>query len=146
MNVLVLHGPNLDLLGLREPAIYGNLTLAEIDALIAREGEALGVAVRCEQHAGEGALVRALGAARTWAAGIVLNPAAYGHYSYALRDAVAACGLPVVEVHLSNVYAREPFRATSVIAPVCAGTIAGFGANSYLLALRALCALGRKPS
>lgn len=141
MNVLVVHGPNLNLLGKREPDVYGTQTLAEIDGQIAQEAAALGVTVRCEQHNGEGALIEAIHAASGWADGIVFNPGAYTHYSYALRDAVAAVGLPTVEVHLSNVQAREPFRAHSVVAPACAGTVAGFGAVSYCLGLRALVAL-----
>jgi 3-dehydroquinate dehydratase-2 len=141
VNVLVVHGPNLNLLGKREPDVYGTQTLAEIDGLIAQEAAALGVTVRCEQHNGEGALIEAIHAASGWADGIVFNPGAYTHYSYALRDAVAAVGLPTVEVHLSNVQAREPFRAHSVVAPACAGTVAGFGAVSYCLGLRALVAL-----
>jgi 3-dehydroquinate dehydratase-2 len=141
VNVLVVHGPNLNLLGLREPGVYGTQTLAEVDRTIAEEAAALGVSVRYEQHNGEGALIEAVQGAVGWADGIVINPGAYTHYSYALRDAVSAVGLPTVEVHLSNVDAREPFRAQSVVAPVCAGTVAGFGAVSYCLGLRALVAL-----
>ena len=141
MNVLVVHGPNLNLLGLREPGVYGTQTLAEVDRTIAEEAAALGVSVRCEQHNGEGALIEAVQGAAGWADGIVINPGAYTHYSYALHDAVSAVGLPTVEVHLSNVHAREPFRAQSVVAPACVGTVAGFGAVSYCLGLRALVAL-----
>jgi 3-dehydroquinate dehydratase-2 len=141
VNVLVIHGPNLNLLGSREPAIYGTQTLAEVDAAIGREAAELGISVRAEQHNGEGTLIEAVHAASGWADAIVINPGAYTHYSYAIRDALAAVGLPAVEVHLSNVHAREPFRRKSVVAPVCVGTVGGFGAVSYCLALRALVAL-----
>lgn len=148
MNVLVLHGPNLNLLGQREPETYGSSTLAEIDALIAAEAELLGLRVRCAQHNSEGGLIDEIHAAKSGMDGIVINPAAFTHYSYAVRDALAGVALPAIEVHLSNVHAREAFRAVSVIAPVCRGTIAGFGSLSYLLALRALANLlktSRKP-
>lgn len=135
--VLVLHGPNLNLLGRREPGVYGPTTLAEIDALLAERGRSLGVEVACYQANGEGELVEAIHRAADQADAIVINPGAYTHYSIAIRDALAAVGLPAVEVHLSNVQAREPFRAQSVIAPVCRGTIAGFGPLSYLLGLEA---------
>jgi 3-dehydroquinate dehydratase-2 len=137
-SVLVLHGPNLNLLGLREPEIYGNLELAEIDRRLVAEGEALGLSVRTFQSNSEGALIEALHEARGWAGGVVFNPGGYSHTSVALRDAVAAIGLPVVEVHLSNIQGREEFRRTSMIAPVCAGSIAGFGWRSYVLGLHAL--------
>ncbi len=149
MNVLVIHGPNLNLLGTREPGVYGSTTLGEIDELIAREAGALGLHVRCVQHNSEGAIIDELHAARGTVDGIIINPGAYTHYAYAIRDAIAAVELPAVEVHLSNTQAREPFRAHSVVSAVCRGTIAGFGPTSYLLALRALAeALGgerRKP-
>ena len=144
MRVLVVHGPNLNLLGTREPAVYGSLTLAEIDARIAHEAEVLGIVVRSVQHTSEGAIVDELHAAAGGFEGIILNPAAYTHYGYALRDAIAAIGTPTVEVHLSNPSAREEFRRHSVVAPVCHGTIAGFGVESYCLALRALAALHRR--
>lgn len=146
MNVLVIHGPNLNLLGSREPEIYGRATLPDIDLRIAREAAALEVTVRTVQTNAEGEIVDALQAARVGVDGIVINAGAYTHYSYAIRDAIAAIGIPVVEVHLSNVAAREPFRAISVIAPVCLGSIAGFGVESYVLALRALVTIGRKPA
>jgi 3-dehydroquinate dehydratase-2 len=140
VNVLVIHGPNLNLLGTREPETYGVLTLAALDQRIEREGSALGLRVRSVQHNSEGAIVDELHAARGVVDGIVINPGAYTHYAYAIRDAIAAIAIPTVEVHLTNVHAREAFRATSVIAAVCRGTIAGFGVDSYLLALRALAA------
>ena len=137
-NTLVLHGPNLNLLGEREPDIYGNLSLAEIDRRIAAIGSKLGFTIRCYQSNSEGALIDTLHEARQWANGIIFNPGGYTHTSVALHDAILAIKIPVVEVHLSNPQAREDFRHRSLIAPVCIGTIAGFGWKSYELAIYAL--------
>ena len=146
MRVLVIHGPNLNLLGGREPGVYGTQTLAQIDASITQAARELGIDVRCVQHNGEGSIIDELHAARNSCDAVVINAGAYTHYSYAIADAIAAISVPVIEVHLSNTHAREQFRRTSVIAPVCAGSIAGFGGNSYVLALRAAAALqDRKP-
>jgi len=136
--ILVLHGPNLNLLGEREPEVYGAVSLVEIDRRLVEAGRALGLEVRSFQSNSEGALIDALHEARRWAAGVVFNPGGYTHTSVALRDAVAAIGIPVVEVHLSNVQGRDAFRRESLIAPVCRGVIAGFGWRSYLLGLHAL--------
>jgi 3-dehydroquinate dehydratase II len=137
-SILVLHGPNLNLTGTREPEIYGRTTLAEIDErlhALARERDAT---VRTMQSNHEGALIDALHEVRNWADGCIFNPGAFTHYSYALRDAVAAVIYPVIEVHMSLPAAREPFRHNSVIAPVCLAQVAGFGARSYELALLGL--------
>jgi 3-dehydroquinate dehydratase-2 len=143
MRVLVIHGPNLNMLGEREPAVYGLQTLAAIDAAIAALARELSIDVTCVQHNGEGAIIDELHAARGAYDAVILNPGAYTHYSYAIADAIAAIGVPVIETHLSNTQARVAFRRTSVVAPVCVGTIAGFGAQSYLLALRAAANLAK---
>ena len=140
---LVLHGPNLNLLGTREPGVYGRVSLAEVNRLVQAQGKRRGLRVECRQSNVEGELINWLqGAAAEGFEGIVFNPGAFTHYSIALRDAVAAITLPVVEVHLSNIHGREEFRHRSVIAAVARGQIAGFGPQSYVLALDALLALG----
>jgi 3-dehydroquinate dehydratase-2 len=138
MNILILNGPNLNLLGTREPGIYGTASLADIETACRARAEALGVTVSFAQSNAEGALVDALHAARAGMDGVVLNAGAYTHSSIALRDAISATGLAVVELHLSNTHAREAFRHASMIAPVCVGVIQGFGAAGYPLALTAL--------
>lgn len=137
MRVLVIHGPNLNLLGERKPEVYGTETLEQIDARIAQLAGELKIDVRSVQHNSEGAIVDELHAARGNYDAIIINPGAYTHYAYAIADAIEAIGIPVIEVHLSNIFARESFRRVSVVSAVCAGTISGFGADSYLLALRA---------
>ena len=132
MTIFVVHGPNLNLLGEREPAVYGTLTLDDLNAKIRAHGRTRGCEIRTYQSNHEGRLLAALQRARHWANGVVINPGAYGHTSYALRDCIAGIKLPTVEVHLSDVEAREPFRRISTIADVCIGKISGRGPQSYL--------------
>ncbi|GMW03661.1 MAG: 3-dehydroquinate dehydratase [Candidatus Hydrogenedentota bacterium] len=145
MNVLVVHGPNLNLLGTREPEVYGSTTLDDINGMLEREAKGLGATLRIFQSNSEGALVDAIQEARGWADALIINPAAYTHTSVAIRDAIAAVGIPAIEVHLSNVYAREEFRHHSYIAPVALGQISGFGAEGYRLALLAAATRMKKP-
>ena len=136
--ILVVNGPNLNMLGIRKKEVYGVETLETINKKIAALAEQLGVEIEFFQSNSEGDLIDKLHSAYAQKDGVILNAGAYTHYSYAIRDAIEAIQLPVVEVHLSNIHARDEFRHRSVIAPVCAGSIAGFGAKSYLLALMAL--------
>jgi 3-dehydroquinate dehydratase-2 len=138
MRILILHGPNLNLLGARQPEIYGHWTLAEINDMLIEQAHKTNTELRIMQSNHEGALIDAIHDARIWGQGILINPGALTHTSVALRDAIAAVGLPAVEVHLSNIHAREEFRRQSLIAPVCVGQISGFGWRSYRLGLAAL--------
>ena len=144
MNFLILHGPNLNLLGVREPGIYGTDTLETINQSLKDLAQELGGTVAIVQSNHEGVLVDAIQSAPGTTDGILINPAAYTHTSVAIRDALSAVGLPTVEVHLSNIHRREEFRRHSYIAPVAAGQISGFGRDSYLLGLRVLFTLVKK--
>jgi 3-dehydroquinate dehydratase-2 len=137
MKILFLNGPNLNLLGTREPAVYGHLTLADIEAKVRQHAATLKVEVDFRQSNVEGELVNWIQSAKGTCAAIVINAAAYTHTSVALRDAISAVGVPTIEIHLSNIHAREEFRHTSLIAPVCRGQISGFGEKSYILGLEA---------
>src|SRR5687767_9727423 len=138
LKLCVIHGPNLNLLGAREPDIYGTGTYEEMNRRIKEQAKLLDVEVRVFQSNAEGELIDMIHQASDWADGIVINPAAYTHYSYAIRDALAAVRLPIAEVHLSNVHGREDWRRESVISPVTTGQIVGFGINGYMLALSAM--------
>lgn len=138
MQVLVIHGPNLNWLGKREPGIYGTQTLDDLNNLLKKNAADLHMELKIYQNNSEGRLIDFIQTESGWAHGILINPGAYTHYSYALRDALAGTGLPVVEVHLSNIHKREEFRHLSVIAPIAAGQISGFGFTSYILGLIAL--------
>lgn len=138
MRVFLVNGPNLNLLGVREPGVYGSESLETIENELKQEADKLGIRLNCFQSNHEGEIVDTLHKAMTEADGVILNAGALTHYSYALRDAISAIKIPVIEVHMSNIHAREEFRHTSVIAPVCIGSIAGFGKNSYMLALKAI--------
>ena len=138
LNVLVLHGPNLNLLGTREPDVYGTDTLADIDSQLTALAEELKITIRIKQSNSEEVLIESLHSSREWANGVLFNPGAFTHTSVAIRDAIAAIDIPVVEIHLSNIHARESFRRESLLAPVCLGSISGFGSQSYMLGLRSL--------
>ena len=138
IKILLIHGPNLNLLGKREPGVYGYSSLEEINENMKRFADGHGAELHVFQSNSEGALIDAIQDAAGWADGIVINPGAYTHYSYAIRDALAAVGLPTIEVHLSNIYAREEFRHRSVISAVAVGTIAGLGWRSYVCGIESL--------
>lgn len=137
-NILIIHGPNLNLLGEREPGIYGDQSYEALNDMIIKHVNGLGYDCEIFQSNHEGAIIDRLHQARLDSVGVVLNAGAYTHYSYAIRDAIATIKVPVIEVHISNVFARDEFRKNSVIAPVCKGSISGFGRNSYLLAVTGL--------
>ena len=137
IRIVVIHGPNLNMLGVRDPDIYGKEDFATVNRRIETHAKGLGLEVRIQQSNGEGEIIGFIQDAYGWANAVIINAGAYTHYSYAIRDAIADSRLPTIEVHLSNVHAREDFRSHSVIAPACTGAIAGFGPRSYLLALDA---------
>jgi 3-dehydroquinate dehydratase II len=139
--IFVVHGPNLNLLGKREPDIYGAITLLEINRNLERKAESLNVTIETYQSNHEGALIDAIQESMAWAHGIIINPGGLTHTSVALRDALAACEIPIIEVHLSNIHSRESFRHTSITAAVCNGQICGFGHKSYYIALEAMAEL-----
>lgn len=144
LNILVINGPNLNTLGTREPAIYGTVTLAQIVTMLQKRGEELDASVESFQSNYEGAIIDFLQQKAEQADAIIINPGAFTHYSIALRDALAAVKAPIVEVHLSNIYAREEFRHHSLLAPICKGHIVGMGWRGYLLALEGLVELARE--
>lgn len=136
--ILVVHGPNLDLLGTREPGIYGTITLKQINQELKVKAKKTGAVLKIYQSNHEGKIVDIIGGARKGFDGIIINPAAYTHTSVAIRDAISSCGLPTIEIHLTNIYSREEFRHKSLISPVAKGSVMGFGYKSYLLGLQAL--------
>ena len=144
MNVQIIHGPNLNLLGTREPEVYGHLTLKQINETLETQAAKQGNSVKYFQSNSEGALIDAIHEARDWADAIIINPGAYTHTSIALRDAISAVNIPTIEVHLSNVHAREEFRHHSYISPVTVGQIVGFGSEGYSMALHAALNMGPK--
>ena len=138
MNVLVIHGPNINLIGKRETGVYGNVTFEEINNMIKAKARELDITVEIFQSNHEGAIIDKIHSAAETADALIINPGAYTHYSYAIRDAITAVNIKAVEVHLSNIHKREPFRSVSVTAPVCQGQISGFGAKSYIFGLESL--------
>ena len=144
VNILVIHGPNLNLLGKREPDVYGKVNLENINKMISKKAKSLKVSVKFHQSNHEGDIVEMIGKATKKFDAIVINPAAYTHTSVAIRDAISAIDIPAVEVHLTNIYAREEFRQKSLISPVAKGSICGFGIDSYLLGLEAAASIAKE--